>query len=121
MPRPRVLDIKSLMLMLKFVDVFLLSISFLLTPAPDALYQTSRETTSIIVSSFPHEAAPSPTAGATYLANSVGSTLKQASILVILPCKRCTTVKPTPIEIGLSKEVVRCSRIYNGQISVSER
>ena len=67
---------------------------------------------------FPHEVAPSPAASAMYLANSVTSTLKQASIPVILPCKRCTTVKPSPTEIGLSKEAVRCRRIYNGQIRV---
>jgi hypothetical protein len=101
---------KSLMLMLKFVDVFLLSI--FLSIDTGTYTKTPRETTFVIASSFSHEAAPSPAACASDLANSVNSTLKQASILVILPCKRCTTVGPSPIEIGLSREVARCRRIY---------
>jgi hypothetical protein len=99
MPRQPVFHAKSLMLMLKFVDMFLPSISFLLT-LRRYLYQASRKTTSIIVSPFPHEAPPSPAASVMYLANSASSALKQASILIILPCKRGTTVKPSRIEIG---------------------
>jgi hypothetical protein len=70
---------KSLMLTL---DAFLPSVSFLLTRAPMPYTKTFRKTTSIIASPFPHEAAPSPAASAMYLANSISSTLKQASILI---------------------------------------
>jgi hypothetical protein len=94
---------KSLILTL---DAFLPKRLLSTDAGTDAYTKTSRKTTSIIVSPFPHEAAPSPAASAMYLANFVSSTLKQASILLILPCKRSTNVKPSHIEIRWGKEVV---------------